>query len=215
MLVANYHAPEETNIDNSLRTLQRYGVSNIRLQQEVFNAKLYFELMTISKFGDLARMTQFRSADEESRTGQLLTYPVLMAHDVAGYNEVLVGDDQEQHLLYARKLLRKYNTVFKADLAIPEMKLVGGRVKDLKDPTKKMSKSQPQGCVFLDDTPDDIRRKLRKATATEAGLENLSFLYREFVGPDVPTSNQDLKETLAGKIIEMTVNQEAGAVSTR
>jgi len=202
VLVANYHAPEETEFEKSIRTLERFGVSRIRVQREVFNAELYFSLLTLAKMGDLNRMTQFQSCPEEDRTGQLLTYPVLMAHDVAGYGEVLVGEDQEQHLHYARKLLRKYNKVFNKSYVIPSMSLVGGRIKDLREPDKKMSKSQPQGCVFLDDKPDDIRYKIRKATATDAGLENLSFLYREFVGPVVPSSNLELKEALAEAIVK-------------
>jgi tryptophanyl-tRNA synthetase len=206
VLIANYHAPEEQNVENSLRTLQAFGVSKIRMQKEVFDAELYFRLLSIAKIGDLARMTQFRGADEDHRTAHLLTYPVLMAHDVAGYDEVLVGSDQKQHLLYARKLLRKYNKVYNGSFPLPTPNLMGGKVKDLKEPTKKMSKSSPQGCIFLDDSEQEVRRKLKKATADEAGLENLAFLYREFVGEEVPASNAVLKETLAGKIIEKVTN---------
>lgn len=201
MLVANYHAPTE-NLDYSIRTLHKFGVSDIRVQKEVFDGDLYFKLLTIAKIGDLNRMTQYKSASEDSRTAQLLTYPVLMAHDVAGYEEVLVGIDQEQHLQYAAKLLRKYNQVFKQPVTIPKPNIVVGRVKDLREPDKKMSKSSPHGCLFLDDTPDEMRRKLRKATATEAGLESLGHLYREFVGPDVPPYNEVLKNTLADALIE-------------
>jgi tryptophanyl-tRNA synthetase len=202
VLVANYHAPEETNLDESIRVLHKFGVSNIKIQKEIFDADLYFQLLSIAKFGDLSRMTQFKSADDEDRTGHLLTYPVLMTHDVAGYDEVLVGADQEQHLQFARKLLKKYNKVYEKNLTVPEMNIVVGRVKDLREPDKKMSKSQPQGCVFLDDSPDDIKHKLRKANATELGLENLKYLYKEFVGEEAPESNEKLKETLANKMAE-------------
>lgn len=201
MLVANYHAPEVQDLDGSINVLRKYGVEQIRVQKEVFDADLYFKLLTVAKIGDLSRMTQFKAAEENDRTGQLMTYPVLMAHDVAGYEEVIVGLDQQQHLEYARKLLKRYNKTYGGSVTIPVANIVVGRVKDLREPDKKMSKSSPQGCLFLDDTPDDIRHKLRKATADDKGLENLSFLYREFVGDNVPTSNQQLKEQLAEAVI--------------
>lgn len=201
VLVANYHAPEEQNLEVSVNALRRYGVQNIKLQKEVFDAELYFRLLTLSKMGDLSRMTQYKAASEDDRTGQLLTYPVLMAHDVAGYAEVIVGLDQKQHLEYARKLLRKYNSVYGTEYPIPMPNIVVGRVKDLREPTKKMSKSAPLGCLFLDDTPDEIRAKIRKATADEEGLTNLKFLYGEFVRETPPDSNQELKETLAESLI--------------
>lgn len=145
-------------------------------------------------------MTQFKSVENSNRTAHLLTYPVLMVHDVAGYQEVLVGEDQEQHLQFARKLLSKYNSLYDPYL-IPTANIVVGRIKDLREPNKKMSKSSPQGCLFLDDSSDEIRNKLRKATATEEGLENLRFLYREFVGVEIPQSNEQLKINLAESII--------------
>ena len=201
VLVANYHAPEEVNVEGSIDTLKRFGVTRIRLQREVFNAQLYFELLNLAKIGDLNRMTQYKSAEEDDRTAQLLTYPVLMAHDVAGFEEVVVGIDQEQHLQYARKLLRKYNSLGH-DIMIPKANIVVGRVKDLRDPDKKMSKSSPQGCLFLDDEPDVIRQKIRRATANPEGLANLHLLYGEFVGGEVPEKNEELKNRLAEKLIE-------------
>ena len=146
-------------------------------------------------------MTQYKSTEEDDRTGQLMTYPVLMAHDVAGYTEIIVGEDQKQHLEYARKLLKKYNSVYKMDYPIPNPNIVVGRVKDLREPDKKMSKSSPQGCLFLDDTEDQMRHKLRKASVNEEGLENLKFLYSEFVGEIPPEGNQELKDKLTDGLI--------------
>jgi tryptophanyl-tRNA synthetase len=198
--VANYHAPEEVNVEGSIETLKRFGVTKIRLQKDVFNAQLYFELLNLAKIGDLNRMTQFKSAEEDDRTGQLLTYPVLMAHDVAGFEEVVVGVDQEQHLQYAAKLLRKYNRSGHA-IMIPKANIVVGRVKDLREPDKKMSKSSPQGCLFLDDEPDVIRQKIRRATANPEGLVNLHLLYREFVGEEPSERNEEMKNRLAEALI--------------
>jgi len=198
VLVANYHAPTERA---NLEVLYNFGVKNIKLQKDVFNPELYFKLLQLAKIGDLNRMTQFKSAETSNRTAHLLTYPVLMVHDVAGYEEVMVGEDQEQHLQYARKLLNRYNSLYEP-YTIPIANIVVGRIKDLREPTKKMSKSAPQGCLFLDDSADAIRSKLRKATATEEGMENLRFLYREFVSDTIPETNEQLKTNLAEAIIE-------------
>ena len=204
VLVANYHAPEVKDLDSSISALRNNGVENIIIQKDIFNAELYFQLLNLSKMGDLGRMTQFKSSEEDDRTGQLLTCPVLMAHDVAGYSEVIVGEDQKQHLEYARKLLKKYNKVYDAEYLIPSVKVVVGRVKDLREPSKKMSKSSPEGCLFLDDTEDDIRQKIRKATTDEDGLNNLKFLYGEFLGETIPESNQELKDNLSEALIKLT-----------
>lgn len=200
VLIANYHAPEEKNTEQIVEQLRKFGVENIRLQREVFNPELYFGLLVAANFGDLSRMTQFKAADE--KTAQILTYPVLMTHDVAGFEQVFVGLDQQQHLEYAAKLLRRYNRRHGVDYVIPKAEIVVGRIKDLRDPEKKMSKSSPQGCLFLDDTPDEIRLKLRKAVMNEAGRDNLTFLHETFVGHVAPDSNQLLKEQLAEAMIE-------------
>jgi tryptophanyl-tRNA synthetase len=197
VLVANYHAVREST---DLGILAKFGIKNVKLQRDVFNPELYFRLMDLAKIGDLTRMTQFKSSSVDDRTAHLFSYPVLMVHDVAGYEEVLVGEDQEQHLQYASKLLKKYNSIYKP-YHIPTANVVAGRIKDLRNPSKKMSKSVPQGCLFLDDSPDEMRAKIRKATADDNGLDNLKFLYGEFVGGEVPEKNEILKNKLSDGII--------------
>lgn len=201
MLIANYHAPREAKVEQAIEVLQWFGVKNIVKQVEIFNPELFFRLMDIAPIGELGRMTQFKSADVKDQTAHLMMYPVLMVHDVAGYSEVMVGEDQQQHLQFARLLLKKYNRIFGADLKIPKEKIVVGRIKDLRFSENKMSKSSPKGCLFLDDSPDTIREKLRKAVADEKGYENLCYLYRFFVGSEVPKSNLTLKEQLAEALI--------------
>jgi tryptophanyl-tRNA synthetase len=200
VLIANYHAPEEQDTEKIIDLLHKFGVQKVNLQREIFNPELYFQLLTIASIGDLERMTQYKSTKDEDKTAQLLTYPVLMTHDVAGYKEVLVGEDQKQHLEYARRLLKRYNRKFGKDYLIPKENIVGGRIRDLKVPENKMSKSSPDGCLFLDDTKDVIAQKVRRATMDELGRENMVFLYNEFVGGEVPESNSSLKERLTESI---------------
>ncbi|MEK7506353.1 MAG: tryptophan--tRNA ligase, partial [Patescibacteria group bacterium] len=124
----------------------------------------------------------------------LFNYPVLMAADIIlyGANFVPVGDDQLQHLEFARTLVRKFNTKFGKTFLEPQPILTDyPRVMSLDDPKKKMSKSRPAGCLFLDDSPDIIRKKIMGAVTDSGkevsadvegkeGIGNLVLLYSAF-----------------------------------
>lgn len=211
VLIAEYHAPQSTLEDQQGMegTLQRFGIRNIRLQSEEFDAELYFQLLSIARVGELARMTQYMAAGgdrPDDNDAHLLVYPVLMVHDVMGYDEILVGDDQTQHINYARDLIERYNRVFEASVRLPVARPVGGRVMSLTDPSKKMSKSDPDGCLFLDDSPGAIHDKVRAAVTTPEGTENLIELYRALGGvEDIPRLNSEFKPMLAMQIIRNIV----------
>jgi tryptophanyl-tRNA synthetase len=137
------------------------------------HTELAWILSTITPFGELARMTQFKdkSARQEESNVALFTYPVLMAADIVPYDAVAVpvGDDQLQHLELTRTLVRKFNNKFGETLVEPQPLLTPTpRVMSLTDPARKMSKSEPTGCLFLDDTPEDITIKLM-AAVTDSG----------------------------------------------
>lgn len=130
--------------------------------------------------GELGRMTQFK--DKSTRAGQnvptgLFTYPLLMAADILLYDADLVpvGADQRQHLELTRDLASRLNNRWGEDtLRVPEAYIapVGSRIMDLQDPAAKMSKSaaSPAGVVFLTDTPEQIRKKVKRAV-TDSGSE--------------------------------------------
>ncbi|CRK61660.1 Tryptophanyl-tRNA synthetase [Alloactinosynnema sp. L-07] len=125
-------------------------------------------------YGEAARMTQFK---QKSGTGEpvgtvrlgLLTYPVLMAADILlqGAAEVPVGDDQSQHVELARTLARRFNQTYGEVFTVPTavMPPTAARVRDLVDPSRKMSKSTQDsvGVVFILDTADLIHRKIKRA----------------------------------------------------
>lgn len=217
VLIAEHHAPQghltdRTAVDKMVKTLVRFGVpkENIRYQSEEFDATTYFQLLSIAKVGELERMTQYMAAAEvlgqgQGRDAHLLVYPILMVHDVFGYDEVYVGDDQTQHVNYARDLIERYNRVFPgSDIVLPKAVPVGGRVMSLTDPTKKMSKSDPEGCLFLDDSLHKIEQKIKKATMTPEGKENLVQLYRALGGTEaIPEMNSDFKPMVAEQIIKL------------
>ena len=158
------------------------------------HSELAWILNTITPMGELERMTQFKdkSARQESNINVgLFDYPVLMAADILLYDPkfVPVGDDQLQHLELTRTVARRFNAKFGDTFFEPKALLTKTpRVMSLKDPLKKMSKSQPDSCLFIDDAPEEIHRKIARAVtdsdakikydpARKAGLANLLDIY--------------------------------------
>lgn len=176
------------------------------------HAELSWLLNAIAPMGELERMTQYKDKAErqkENINAALFSYPVLMTADIVLYGAefVPVGDDQVQHLELARTLARKFNKRFGEIFREPKP-LLGAvpRVMSLKDPTKKMSKSQPEGCLFLEDDPEAIMDKVKRAV-TDSGttvfydpenkpaISNLLRIWSALTG-DKP---EDAEERFAGK----------------
>jgi tryptophanyl-tRNA synthetase len=172
------------------------------------HAELAWILNTITPFGELARMTQFKDKamrQEENINVGLFSYPVLQAADILLYNAsaVPVGEDQVQHLELARTLARKFNAKFGALLVEPQAFLTPApRVMSLADPTRKMSKSEPAGCLFLDDAPEEIERKIMAAVTDsgadvaydpgiKAGVSNLILILSELLGKTIAEIEAD------------------------
>jgi tryptophanyl-tRNA synthetase len=138
-------------------------------------------LMEVNSYvGELKRMTQFKDKSKKAEvvTTGLFTYPALMAADILLYqaSHVPVGEDQKQHLELTRDIAIRLNNRFGEFLTVPEPYIPnrkqGGRIMSLTDPTKKMSKSleDPNGNIYLLDTPDIIRNKIKRAV-TDLGRE--------------------------------------------
>ena len=151
--------------------------STIYLQSDIKEtAELMWLLTTITPLGDLGRMTQFKDKSQDqpkNLNAGLLTYPILMAADILILNAdvVPVGEDQLQHLELTRELARKFNSRFQKFFKEPKALLTEvPRLMSLDDPAKKMSKSRPTGCLFLDDEPAVIRKKIMSAV-TDSGKE--------------------------------------------
>lgn len=143
--------------------------STIFLQSSVpAHSELAWILNTIAPMGELRRMTQFKDKGGETEGANvgLFDYPVLMAADILLYDAAVVpvGDDQLQHLEFTRTLARKFNSRFGKTFVEPKPLLTNTpRVMSLDNPLKKMSKSSPAGCIFLDDSPEEIKEKVKRA----------------------------------------------------
>ncbi len=151
------------------------------------HTELCYLLASVTAYGDLQRMHQFKekSAREQQlvRTS-LFLYPLLQAADILLYktDQVPVGDDQRQHLELAREIARRFNTTYGEVFVEPEHVIpeVGARIMDLQEPSAKMSTSSSTeaGLIYIDDEPDAIVRKVKRAQ-TDSGSEVVR-------GPDKP-----------------------------
>ena len=106
----------------------------------------------------------------------LFTYPCLMAADILlyGTDRVPVGGDQDQHVELARDIAIRFNREYGETFVVPQLQkaALATRIKDLQNPTAKMSKSDEDnavGTIRLLDPPDVIRRQIMRAvTDSEA-----------------------------------------------
>ncbi len=165
------------------------------------HAQLGWILNCYTMFGELNRMTQFKdkSAQHADNVNSgLFTYPCLMAADILLYQAdiVPVGNDQKQHLEIARDIAERFNGIYGNVFTVPEpyFPKLGARVMSLADPTRKMSKSDPnpKGTVYLTDEPGVIMKKFKSAVTDSEmsvryaegkdGINNLMTIYSAVTG---------------------------------
>jgi len=160
------------------------------------HANLAWILSTITSVSELERMIEYK---EKVKQGQapnagLFIYPVLMAADILMYKAdfVPVGEDQRQHLELTRTIARIFNKRFGKIFPEPkELQTKTPRIMSLSNPTEKMSKSIPKGCLFLSDSKAEIKAKVMSAQTDSLsgigfdpkkrpGVSNLVSIYAEF-----------------------------------
>ena len=166
------------------------------------HAELGWVLNCYTMFGELSRMTQFKdkaAKHSENVNGGLFTYPSLMAADILLYQPDLVpvGNDQKQHCELTRDIAKRFNGIYGDVFKVPEPFIpeTGARIMSLNDPSTKMSKSIPDGCVFLMEKPEDIQRKFKRAITDsdteffvhfdpekKPGVSNLMSIYSAVTG---------------------------------
>lgn len=191
------------------------GKATLFVQSHVSaHAELGWLMQCVAYVGEMERMTQYKekSAGKEAVHVGLLTYPALMAADILLYQatHVPVGEDQKQHLEITRDLAERFNRRYGETFTIPEpiIPQFGGRIMSLDDPTKKMSKSNPSAMskILLLDSPDEIRKKIRRAVTDSDGqvrydrenkpaVSNLIAIYAAMSGDSIA----QIEERYAGK----------------
>ena len=175
------------------------------------HAQLGWVLNCYTMFGELSRMTQFKdksAKNADNINGGLFTYPALMAADILLYQPdfVPVGEDQKQHVELTRNVAQRFNHIYGDVFKIPEPYIpkTGARVMSLGAPESKMSKSMPEGCVFLMDKPEEIMRKFKRAVTDsdtercvrfapgeKPGVSNLMAIYSACTGKSMEQIERD------------------------
>lgn len=141
------------------------------------HAELAWILNCFTYMGELNRMTQFKDKSQkhaDNINAGLFTYPVLMASDILLYqtNIVPVGVDQKQHVEICRDIAQRFNSIYGDVFQIPEPYIpkATAKIMSLTEPTRKMSKSDPEDTfIAVLDKPEDIRRKLKRAVTDSDG----------------------------------------------
>ncbi len=227
------HGKLQEAILNNLRVYAAAGLPldnpDVHIYRQSYvpaHTELTIILNSFTGMGEMGRMTQYK--DKSSKLNEdrisvgLFDYPVLMAADILLYGAtyVPVGDDQTQHLEFTRDLAERMNTRFGDLFVVPKAakdqhsffgKDQGLRIRDLADPTKKMSKSDDtgKGVIFLTDTPDVVRKKIMSATTDSVGQVN--YDYENQLG----ISNLlDILRLLGGNPDEFIGNDQYGPLKT-
>lgn len=189
--------------------------ANIFLQSDVpSHSELAIILQNYLYMGELSRMTQFKDKSskmkEEAIGLGLFAYPVLMAADIVLYDSkrIPVGEDQVQHVELARDLVKRFNHRYGDVLVMPKAEIakVGARIMSLSDPTKKMSKSDSKGDIYLKDSLEVIRKKIMSAVTdmvghvhydpvNQPGISNLMTIMSSLNGK----SFEDIEKEFEGK----------------
>lgn len=178
------------------------------------HSQLAWLLNCYTQFGELSRMTQFKDKSaqhSDNINAGLFTYPCLMAADILLYQAdiVPVGADQKQHVEICRDIANRFNGIYGNVFKVPEPYIPksGARVMSLADPSRKMSKSDPnpKGTVYLTDEPNVIMKKFKSAVTDSEmsvrfaegkdGINNLMTIYSTITG----NSFEKIEADFAGK----------------
>ncbi|HLT00446.1 MAG TPA: tryptophan--tRNA ligase [Acholeplasma sp.] len=178
------------------------------VQSEVLEHPMLGYIMESTAYiGEMERMVQYKEKKKkEQATGvrtSLLTYPALMAADILLYDAdiVPVGEDQTQHLELTRTLAERFNSQYGDTFVVPNgfTPKVGAKIKNLQDPTKKMSKSDSESekaYILLQDQIAQIKNKIKSAvTDSESkiyfdekkkpGISNLLTIYAALTNREI------------------------------
>ena len=169
------------------------------------HTQLCWVLASLTTMGKLGQQAQLREKRKilPDLSAALYMYPILQAADILLYKatHIPVGEDQISHLNLASHLARLFNGKFGDTFPVPEAFInedASRRLKSLRDPTKKMSKSDPdpKSRINLSDTPEEIKLKFKKAVTdcnsavsydpeARPGISNLVVIHSSLTGKSV------------------------------
>ncbi len=198
--------------------------------ENIYHPMLSWALECNSYMGEMSRMTQYKDKSKnksnEAITCGLFTYPVLMAADILIYDAdiVPVGIDQKQHIELTRNIAERFNNRYGKTFKIPEPIIAetGAKIKNLQDPTKKMSKSDEntKGTIFLLDDLNVARKKIMSAVTdslgivqfdelNQPGIANLITIYSSVTNKTIKEIEFEFKDsnygTFKGKVADEVI----------
>jgi len=180
------------------------------------HTELTWVLTCQTTMGELERMTQYKDSVQKDKflmangsvmipTG-ILMYPVLMAADILLYDSNIIpcGYDQVQHVELARNIAERFNNKYGETFTLPEAQVAPGdtkKIQSLVKPERKMSKSEPEGSLWMLDDANEIERKIKRAMTdnfnkvhfdkvNQPGISNLMVIYSGLTG----MSYQEIEE---------------------
>ncbi len=204
----------ERNLLEAYALLMACGIDTTKtlffIQSQVSaHSQLAWMLNCYTQFGELSRMTQFKQKSKQHEDNinlGLFSYPVLQAADILLYNAdmVPIGADQKQHLELTRNIAQRFNNIYGNVFKVPEPYVpdIGARISSLQDPTRKMSKSDPNenSYIALLDPPDVITKKLKRAVTdsdniikfseNKPGISNLIRIYSIITNTNIEKCEQ-------------------------
>lgn len=191
------------------------------------HSELAIILQNYAYMGELNRMTQFKEKTEHLKNNNigagLYNYPILMAADILLYDceFVPVGEDQKQHVELTRNLAERLNNRYNQEIFViptPIIPRTGARIKSLSEPTKKMSKSDPKGDIYLLEDLTSVRKKINRAVTdsddviefdpeNKPGVSNLLTIYSSLTNQSIEESEKHFLNQNYG-----TLKREVGDV---
>jgi tryptophanyl-tRNA synthetase len=182
------------------------------------HAELGWIFNCVARLGWMNRMTQFKEKagkNAEKQSLGLYAYPSLMAADILLYHatHVPVGEDQKQHVELTRDIAAKFNHDYKVDffpLTTPVIEGPAMRVMNLRDGTKKMSKSGESDMerINMTDDADTIAKKFQKARTDPAPLPDT---VEGLAGRPEAKNLVDIFAALSDTTAEQVIADHAGA----
>ncbi|KKA29489.1 hypothetical protein TD95_001602 [Thielaviopsis punctulata] len=214
------------------------------------HSELMWILSCTASVGYLSRMTQWKAScfldsvvssklslsstadvqDEKARSALklgLFSYPVLQAADILIYRatHVPVGDDQRQHLEFARECVTNFNSAYKSKILVHPQSIIPPerRIMSLQSPTQKMSKSHadPKSRILITDSPEAMHKKIMSSLTDSEnsvsydpekrpGVSNLLDILSAFDGAE--RSPQELAKSMAGESLKGLKTKTSEAV---
>jgi len=174
-------------------------------------------LISLPRLGSLAQYKEKAARLKEIPLG-LYTYPVLQSADILLYKatDVPVGEDNVQNVQIAQFMAQKFNSTYSQYFPRPKIVLAEdntARLRSLRNPDKKMSKSDPdsKSCIYVDDSPEDIEAKVKKCVtdtikeleydpANRPGVANLILIHSALTGESSESIGASLKENGTNKV---------------